>query len=339
MALKFQPPQNLDTTSPNEAFNKGLGNTLSNLPLLYQQMKQQHAQSLMENEKLGFLRQQVKSQYGTGAPAPMAQGPVDASGVGPVTPAESPTDLMGRIGTEGVKAQADLYKATKPEPRTFMFDPATKTAYDETGNEATEIPPGSKMLMMPQPKVSEEDKATAKNNAKLKAEKPKALGSVKSTLQGYDSIIAEANAIKNDPDLGKATGFFMGRVTAPGGATRVASRLDTLKSKTVISAIGSLKELSKNGATGFGALSDTEGKRLEDSVQALERKVDTKDFKAAIDRFIREIQDKRDLIKETYLSTYGGSEDELNTNTYKPSVTAQATHRFNPATGKVEPIQ
>lgn len=125
MALKFQPPQGADTTSPNEAFNKGLGNSISNLPLLYQQAKLAHSQALMENEKLALLRK----PYGTGAPAPVAQGPVDASGVGPVTPPESFDSKLGRVGPTGIEAEAKLLaaqdKANKPEGIIY-YSPSTK---------------------------------------------------------------------------------------------------------------------------------------------------------------------------------------------------------------------
>lgn len=57
MALKFQPPQNLDTTSPNEAFNKGLGNSISNLPLLYQQTKMA---KMKQDLELKMLDRQLK---------------------------------------------------------------------------------------------------------------------------------------------------------------------------------------------------------------------------------------------------------------------------------------
>lgn len=337
--LKFNPPNLPAQKSGQEVLADSIGPTISNLPLLYQQLKQAHTQAQMENEKLALLKRQGLSQYGTGAPAPVAEGPANAQGVGPATPPESPTDLMGRIGTEGVKAQADLLTAKQKEETPIYVDPNNSknfsltpkqgyspvdaktftafhtattpgavAAYDAQGNFIgfQYAQPGSKVTT-----VVGKNEPVDKNAQKIAAEKPKAMSAAASTLQEFDNMINEANAIKNDPGLSKATGFVFGRTTLPGEATKVANRLDTLKAKTLLSVLGSLKQLSANGSSGFGQLSEKEGQAIQNSVSALGRTQNTRDFKDSLDRFIAEMNQKKQNIKNAYINTYGGTEADL----------------------------
>lgn len=64
--LKFQPPQGMDTTSPNEAFNKGLGNLRDPLTI-YSQLKMQAMENQIKQKELD--RQLKESDFNMGAKA------------------------------------------------------------------------------------------------------------------------------------------------------------------------------------------------------------------------------------------------------------------------------
>lgn len=159
-------------------------------------------------------------------------------------------------------------------------------------------------------KQTEEDKLAARNRAKLDRERPKAAASLANTLREYDNMIAEAEAIKSDPGLEMATGVssFMGRLpgTLSLGAKTPRARLETLKAKTLLNVLSSLKELSATGASGFGQLSNIEGETLRNSISTLDPDLDTPDFKESIDRFVKEMRTRRGVLQQTFEDTYGG---------------------------------
>lgn len=148
-----------------------------------------------------------------------------------------------------------------------------------------------------------------KTRMKRTAEKPKAQGSLNNTLREYDNMIAEAQAIRNDQSLSSATGMMTPLSRIPGtGAKRVAARLETLKAKTLLNTLSSLKDLSATGASGFGQLSNVEGENIRNSVSTLDPSQATQDFIASIDRFIEEMTQRKGTLKKTFSDTYG--EDE-----------------------------
>lgn len=155
---------------------------------------------------------------------------------------------------------------------------------------------------------TEEDKLDARNKAKIQKEKPKALGSFNNTMREYDNMINEAKAIKDDTSLGMATGIASPLGSIPGtGAKRVSARLQTLKAKTLLNVLGSMKELSQTGASGFGQLSEIEGEQIRNSISTLDRGVATGDFKDSLDRFVKEMEARKVNLRNTYESTYGSS--------------------------------
>lgn len=184
---------------------------------------------------------------------------------------------------------------------------------------------GGKVTKLGNPAVSEEDKAASKLKAKLAAEKPKVSGSLSNALREYDNMINEADSIKNDPSLGTATGItsFMGNV--PGtGSKRVSARIETLKSKTLLNVLSAMKQLSTTGASGFGQLSDTEGRAITSSISSLDKNLGTKDFKASLDRFVDEMRARKENLKSTYENTYGEAFPEGGKSNGLPSITPKS---------------
>lgn len=166
-------------------------------------------------------------------------------------------------------------------------------------------------LKPPTPKETTEGKEAARRAAKLKFEFPKAQGSFEKTKKDYDAMINLAKKIRDDPSLGEATGYFGGRQNFTAGARRVGSDIETLKSKTLINVLGSLKELSSTGASGFGQLSGPEGESLRNSIVNLDRKIGTPDFKKNLDEFIRQAEGSKNTVANTFEQTYGQFEPNL----------------------------
>lgn len=190
----------------------------------------------------------------------------------------------------------------------------TKLAETQRSNQADEalksrqLDLESKKLDILRNKETTEQKELAKRQVKLKAEAPKAKGALDNTVREFDNMINEANAIKNDPGLEAATGkssYIPGILNE--GKRNVGARIDTLKAKTLLNVLSSLKQLSSQGASGFGSLSEKEGETLKNSIASLDTKQDTPAFKASIDRFIKEIEAKKQSYIDTYNSVYGDS--------------------------------
>jgi hypothetical protein len=310
MARQFKEPTFL-TQQPTklQSLLAPVSKAVSTLPELYDQYKLRRMQQQQLLKEQEYKQKEMESRYGTGtyqniqpgtmtAPAPQMDesGQVTnpeevllgGTGTSPTFSKETPEQQLTRLGTEG-------YKALNPTPTQIV---------DITGRPVG-YPMAGKVVVAPGEKPTEEAKADAKNAAKIKMELPKARGSFNSTMHEFDNMINEAQAIKYDPSVGMATGAAMGRIMAPGGATRVASRLDTLKSKTLLNVLSSMKELSKNGSSGFGALSDMEGENIRNSISTLNRKQSTEDFKAGLDRFIEEMKSKKQNLQDTFQNTYG----------------------------------
>lgn len=147
-----------------------------------------------------------------------------------------------------------------------------------------------------------------KDRVKLEREKPKAYGSLQNTLREYDNMLAEAKAIRDDPNLKWATGIAQPLSRIPGTpAKQVSARLETLKAKTLLNVLSSLKELSSTGASGFGQLSNIEGENLRNSISTLDPQLSAADLRSSIDRFISEMQQRKSVLHNTFNETYGES--------------------------------
>lgn len=161
----------------------------------------------------------------------------------------------------------------------------------------------------PKEQLSFAEQLDARDKAKLAREKPKAAGSLKETLREYDNMIREAEEIKKDQALPSATGLDSFRGKIPGtDAKRVHARMQTLKAKTLLNVLGSLKQLSATGASGFGALSEVEGEQIRNSVSTLDLGQQEQDVKDSLDRFVSEMQQRKQTLENTFNDTYGGAD-------------------------------
>lgn len=268
-------------------------------------LEQQRAdrERLMANDQM--IRQALTGQAETST-----QNQLKTVGT-PATPPEAPHRLKMKatVGDEGyLKPSFEIVelKETKFGAKEYQ-DPTTSQnrigKLNETTGELVTSP--NDPLAVKQP-MSEVDKLDARARAKLEKERPKARGSLTETMREYDNMIREAEDIKKDPALYAATGMTALSGAIPGTPMkRVAARLNTLKAKTLLNVLGSLKQLSATGASGFGQLSEIEGENIRNSVSTLDPNQRTEDFQAGIDRFITEMKARKETLRATFEDTYG----------------------------------
>jgi hypothetical protein len=111
-----------------------------------------------------------------------------------------------------------------------------------------------------QPKPADQAKAE-----KLAAARSDALDSVNQAITGIDTLTKSGGF----SELGTFTGDLLGHI--PHTQTRDAQNaLETVKNQVLLTTLSKLKALSATGASGFGALSNQEGKILQNSIANLE---------------------------------------------------------------------
>lgn len=106
-------------------------------------------------------------------------------------------------------------------------------------------------------------------------------------LQSVDSAITELQTIIDHPGREGATGTIRTSIIPGTDAASFAARLDTFKSKMFVPVVEQMK--------GMGQLSDAEGKRLVESVGALDPKMSEREFLTSAKAVMKELQDKKDL--------------------------------------------
>ena len=318
MALEFQrPPDWLiqDYMNRKSPVVEGLDATAKIAQIYMQekarreglQLRQQEGQR--QQEELGMKQREQFYNYGDVSSLPPeqasqigqpVQGPVTEEGMAP-----QGSPLIARFNEFLTKYPQGLEgaKASRPLQTLSLNQMPVQVMSEAEALKRGEVPKGTQIV-----KPSEEEKLTARNRAKLDAERPKATASLNNTLREYDNMLNEAKAIRNDPALGAATGLTSLSAAIPGTPMkRVGARLETLKAKTLLNVLASLKELSSTGASGFGQLSNIEGDNLRNSITTLDRSMQSGDFKASLDRFIQEMDKRKDVLRSTYEQTYGGS--------------------------------
>jgi hypothetical protein len=301
--MVFQPPDFLSKQkSSAEALLDPITQAVQTIPELHDAYLQRRKQQELQALELELKKREILSKFGTGidesiqpgklisAPSPEA-GPEEQMFGADIAPPkfnkETPEQELRRVGSEA-------YGKLHPIPTTVLS--------------ATGTPLGSfsgRTEVLPSP---QENKEAAKLKAKIDAERPKAIGSAKNTLREFDNMIDAAKSIRDDSALSSATGLFGGRTNVSEGQRRIDANLDTLKAKTLLNVLASLKDLSKNGASGFGQLSELEGENIRNSISSLKRTQGTKDFQASLDRFINEMLQKKKSLVDTFNSTYGESD-------------------------------
>ena len=126
------------------------------------------------------------------------------------------------------------------------------------------------------------------------------------STSAMDRLETAANEAMNHPGLGGITGISSMFPNIPGGdAADAQAKLNTLKSQV---AFGVLQDMRNNSKTGgaLGAVSDSEGKRLEANLAALENAQSEEQMKESLKKIIEYTQGAKDRLRSAYNLRHGG---------------------------------
>jgi len=110
-----------------------------------------------------------------------------------------------------------------------------------------------------------------------------------------DEQIARLEQLKKHKGKAYGTGLIgiAGRKTPQTDAYAFGVDLRSANASKVIQSIMKMKQASKNGSTGFGALSEPENQRLLDADASLDPILDEKDFDKKVDEYIALLRDQK----------------------------------------------
>lgn len=148
---------------------------------------------------------------------------------------------------------------------------------------------------------------STKDKQKREQSFPKAKLAFEQTESGFDKMIADLKALKDDPGLENITGMVYGRMPESTNMTREARRAMALYNN--ILARGQFQELQnmRNASPTGGALgniSNQEGQILRQAFAALDRAQDTEDVKNIIDNLVTDLEASKSRVREAFDITY-----------------------------------
>lgn len=202
--------------------------------------------------------QQVDMQMEPGAPVP----PQDYAAM--MAAAENPDTVMypqANGGAHGVQMPQGQQLRSVPKPPSAIDQERLRLAQEASARDAQRL-----ALQQQAAARAAAGKPTDQAKAeKLAAARADALDSVTQAISGIDSLM-QGGGFDN---LGTFTGDALSII--PHTKTKDASNaLETVKNQVLLTTLGKLKALSATGASGFGALSNQEGKILQNSIANLE---------------------------------------------------------------------
>ena len=181
----------------------------------------------------------------------------------------------------------------EPSAPIAVVDPVTGKPTLVTRDKAIGMTPAASMESLP-PKEIQRREATY----------PQATSSVKGFETKADSFIRDLEKLRDDAGLENITGPIFGRT---GSVTREGSRAQALYDKVVakggFQALQDMRDASKTGGA-LGNVSNQEGKQLQASVAAFDRRQNAEDVRTAINQLIEDIQGSKSRMREAYDATY-----------------------------------
>lgn len=159
--------------------------------------------------------------------------------------------------------------------------------------------------------AAEERKATqgeatlsTKDIQKREAAYPQANAAIKGIEAKSESFINDLKALRDHPGLSQITGLIAGRAPAITKEGRAAQALyDKILAKGGFEMLQQMREASKTGGA-LGNVSNQEGKQLQASFAAIDRRQDAADVKKALDTAISDVEGARVRSREAFSETY-----------------------------------
>lgn len=124
---------------------------------------------------------------------------------------------------------------------------------------------------------------------------------LQSSNAAFDRLASSANTILNHPGLQGITGL-RGRIpNMPGSqAADAEALLNTLKSQVGFGVLQEMRNNSKSGSSGLGAVSDAEGKRLENNLAALDKAQSLDQMKHGLQSIVDYANGAKDRLRDVY---------------------------------------
>lgn len=143
-----------------------------------------------------------------------------------------------------------------------------------------------------------------KDIQKREAAYPQANSAIKGIEAKSESFINDLKALRDHPGLSQITGILAGRVSGLTKEGRAAQALyDKILAKGGFEMLQQMREASKTGGA-LGNVSNQEGKQLQASFAAIDRRQDADDVKKALDTAISDVEGARVRSREAFNETY-----------------------------------
>lgn len=124
----------------------------------------------------------------------------------------------------------------------------------------------------------------------------------------FDRLSSSANQLLNHPGLAGITGLRGKIPNIPGSAAADAeAQLSTLKSQIGFGVMQELRNNSKSGSSGLGALSDAEGKRLEQNLAALDKAQSIEQMKSSLKQILDYSDGAKDRLRDAFNMKHKGA--------------------------------
>lgn len=153
---------------------------------------------------------------------------------------------------------------------------------------------------------AEQGEATlsTKDIQKREAAYPQANAAIKGIEAKSESFINDLKALRDHPGLSQITGILAGRVSGLTKEGRAAQALyDKILAKGGFEMLQQMREASKTGGA-LGNVSNQEGKQLQASFAAIDRRQDAADVKKALDTAISDVEGAKVRSREAFNETY-----------------------------------
>ena len=238
-----------------------------------------------------------------GQPQPQAQTPQAA----PEQLMAQATQMANQGGPGANAAQAEAWlqqqlQATGRQPQPSNPGLAVSRSPEETAAATEDAKQRVSLQYLPQTEAIKASADVSKSNAiaapELAAKQQKAQQAKEESVSAMNDSIGRIDDLLRDPafsTVGTFGGDIVGQIPHT-VAKDVRAKLDTISARSVIDVLSSLKSLSTNGSSGFGALSEKEGEILRNAAANL----NPGQSNAAIQKNLLELKSKlarsRDLI-------------------------------------------
>lgn len=145
---------------------------------------------------------------------------------------------------------------------------------------------------------------STKDIQKREAVFPQATAAIKGVEAKSNSFVKDLQDLANHPGLSQITGLIAGRAPGITAEGRAAQALyDKIMARGGFQALQEMRDMSKTGGA-LGNVSNQEGKQLQASFAAIDRRQDAADVKKAIDQAIADIEGAKVRMREAYNDTY-----------------------------------